>query len=347
MGKKYEELEVKLRGGVIYAYLTLREMFEVNRDTQESMQSFLQFFKKRGVAHYPGENVVVASAELLGVSKRLASVNALTSENVHDVLTGLSICNNTRFKEMFSQLARSKDLGNVDILPTIRKSDPPEMQIDKILEKAVSVYSMFCKVSKWNMAKKGGGGGGHKAYKASADPAYKDGVCWNCGEEGCRPKTCKKPQDKARQQRCYEAWKKAGKPKQGSASDKKTPSVASPSSTTERQRKVWGASGIHMHNGVLMANYKTCGGLVSSHTTKTHAEWAKDPANFRLPDNHALMIEKAKLAKGSTGGGQPPPGRRLQWHLNQRPKSTSFLRPRLPSMRGPALIPMRVLLLKQ
>ena len=101
MGKKYEELEVKLRGGVIYAYLTLREMFEVNRDTQESMQSFLQFFKKRGVAHYPGENVVVASAELLGVSKRLASVNALTSENVHDVLTGLSICNNTRFKEMF------------------------------------------------------------------------------------------------------------------------------------------------------------------------------------------------------------------------------------------------------
>ena len=148
VGKKYDDLEVKLRGGVIYAYLTLREMFEVNRDTEESMKSFLAFFKKRGVAHYPGENVVVASTELLGVCKRLASVNALTSENVHDVLTGLSICNNTRFKEMFSQLARSKDLGNVDILPTIRKSDPPEIQIDKILEKAVSMYSMFCKVSK-------------------------------------------------------------------------------------------------------------------------------------------------------------------------------------------------------
>ena len=177
MGKKYDDLEVKLRGGVIYAYLTLREMFEVNRDTEESMKSFLAFFKKRGVAHYPGENVVVASTELLGVCKRLASVNALTSENVHDVLTGLSICNNTRFKEMFSQLARSKDLGNVDILPTIRKSDPPEIQIDKILEKAVSTYSMFCKVSKWNMAKKGGGGGGHKAYKAGAEPSYEDGVC--------------------------------------------------------------------------------------------------------------------------------------------------------------------------
>ena len=108
---------------------------------------------------------------------------------------------------MFSQLARSKDLGNVDILPTIRKSGPLEIQIDKISEKVVSMYSMFCKVGKWNMVKKGGCGGGHKAHKAGAEHSYEDGVCWNCGEKGCRPKTCKKPQDKARQQRCHEAWK--------------------------------------------------------------------------------------------------------------------------------------------
>ena len=47
---------------------------------------------------YSGENVVVALTKLLGVCKRLASVNALASENVHDVLTGLSTCSNTRFK---------------------------------------------------------------------------------------------------------------------------------------------------------------------------------------------------------------------------------------------------------
>ena len=188
-------------------------------------------------------------------------MNALTSENEHDVLTGLSICNNTRFKEIFRQLARSKDLGNVDILPTIRKSDPPEIQIDKILEKVVSIYSMFCKVSKWNMTKKGGGGGGRKAYKTGAEPSYEDGVCWNYCEKGCRPKVCKKPEDKAQQQRCYEAWKKAGRPKSGSTSNKKAPSVASLSSATERQRKVWGDSGIHMHNGVLMANARPVGGL--------------------------------------------------------------------------------------
>ena len=36
----------------MYAYLTLREMFEVNIDTEESMKSFLAFFKKKGVANY-------------------------------------------------------------------------------------------------------------------------------------------------------------------------------------------------------------------------------------------------------------------------------------------------------
>ena len=159
------------------------------------------------------------------------------------------------------------------------------------------------------MAKKGGGG--HKAFKASTDPEYKDGCCWNCGKEGCRPKACDKPQDKARQSRCYEAWKKAGKPgyksKPGAASGGGKPAVANQSSNTERQRKVWGACGIHMVNGALMANCKSCGGLVPSHTTKTHDEWAKDPNNYKLPNNHALVIEKTKLSGGNTGGGQPPP----------------------------------------
>ena len=141
---------------------------------------------------------------------------------------------------MFSQLARSSDLGNVDILPTIHCSDPPGIQVDKILEKAVSIYSMFCESNKWNMAKKGQGG--HRMYKASNEPEYKDGCCWNCDKKGCKPKKFDKLEDKARLQQCYEAWKKAGrpssnKPRSDNALDKTTPPVASPSSTAERQRK--------------------------------------------------------------------------------------------------------------
>ena len=114
--------------------------------------------------------MLVASNELLGVCNRLAAVDALTSEHVHDVVTGLSICNNTRFKEMCSQLARNSHLGNVDILATIRPNDPPETQIDEILKKAVSICDMLCKTRTWNMVKKGEGG--HTAFNANTGPEY-------------------------------------------------------------------------------------------------------------------------------------------------------------------------------
>ena len=83
---------------------------------------------------------MVASNELLGVCKRLAFVDALTPVHVHDLLMEFFICKNTKFEDIFSQFARSKDLGNIDSLLTIRKSEPPKIQIDKILEKAVNTY---------------------------------------------------------------------------------------------------------------------------------------------------------------------------------------------------------------
>ena len=78
---------------MIYAYLTLCEIFEMKWDTKESMLVFLSLFKKRRVAHCPGENVLVATNELLGVCKRLSTVDVLTAKHVFDVVTGLSNCN--------------------------------------------------------------------------------------------------------------------------------------------------------------------------------------------------------------------------------------------------------------
>ena len=129
---------------------------------------------------------MVASKELLGVCKMLAAVGALTSEQVHGVLTGLSICNNTRFKDMFSQLARSSDLGNIDILPTIHCSGPPGIQLDKILEKAVNMYIIFCKSNKWNMTKKGGGG--HRTYKARTSPSTRIAVAGTVARKAASPR---------------------------------------------------------------------------------------------------------------------------------------------------------------
>ena len=62
-------------------------MFEMSRKVKASMLDFIQFFKRRDIAHYPGENVLVAPNELLGVCKSLDVEDALTDEHVIDILT--------------------------------------------------------------------------------------------------------------------------------------------------------------------------------------------------------------------------------------------------------------------
>ena len=96
--KKYSVLEPKHRGGVIYLFYTLCEMFEMDGDIKDAMISFIALFKRRGLARYVGENALLASEELLGVCKRLDAAKALRKEHINDICIGLTIVNNTRFK---------------------------------------------------------------------------------------------------------------------------------------------------------------------------------------------------------------------------------------------------------
>ena len=52
-------------------FLTLCELFQMSREIKLAMISFIEYLKKKGVATYSGENVLIASEELLGVCKRL------------------------------------------------------------------------------------------------------------------------------------------------------------------------------------------------------------------------------------------------------------------------------------
>ena len=274
------------------------------------------FFKRRDIANYPGENVLVASNELLGVCKSLDVVDALTDEHVIDVLTGLSIVNNLRFKKMFEQLLNCADLGTINVLSTIKQDDTPLEQIKGILDQATRTYDKLSKGNKWNVAKKGGGGSDHKAFAATGNnQEFKKNSCWNCGQEGCRPDKCSKPRDEARIKRCKEAWQKAkaakgGTPARGSSGSGKpsAPTAATEEPKTERQRKVWGAANLGLVNGVLMAHCKKCGGY-SNHSTTHHAKWAKLDTSgqnaYKMPDSHPLMKERALLVQGNDGGGCP------------------------------------------
>ena len=237
-----------------YTYLVLCEMFEISREVKASMFDFIQFFKRMGIAHYPGENVLVASNGLLRVCKSLDVKDALTDEHVIDILTRLAIVNNLRFKKMFEQLLNCADLGTVNILPTIDREDKPLVQIEGILDQTVRTYDKLSKSHKWNTVKKGGGGGEHKAFTAtSSNQECKKNSCWNCGREECRLDKCDKPREEARIKRCKEAWQKAKATME--ANNPGTSACRSPGSgkpypptavteqpKTERQRKVWGAA---------------------------------------------------------------------------------------------------------
>ena len=93
----------------------------------------------------------------------------MSDEHVIDILSGLAIANNLRFKKMFEQLLNCADLDTVNILLTIDQDDKPLVQIEGILGQEVRTYVKLSKGHKWNVAKKGGGGGKYKAFAATGD----------------------------------------------------------------------------------------------------------------------------------------------------------------------------------
>jgi hypothetical protein len=69
---------------------------------------------------------------------------------VFDVLSGLVICTNSRFRDLFKHLKQNKDLSNLHILGTISPNATPMEQIEAIMEKAVDTYGTLCTAQVWN-----------------------------------------------------------------------------------------------------------------------------------------------------------------------------------------------------
>ena len=59
-----------------------------------------------------------------------------------DVLTGLGICSNTKFRDMFKHLKQTAELSL--LLPNIPSYALPIKQIEGILEKAINQNDLLC-----------------------------------------------------------------------------------------------------------------------------------------------------------------------------------------------------------
>ena len=290
---KYNKLRKNCKGGVVYTYLTLCEMFQMSKEIKQAMLSFLDRFHKLGIASYQGENILLASEEVLGVCRRLNSINAITSEHIHDVLVGLSIAQNSRFRKMFECMAHSADLGTT-ILPNIPYDATPLDIIELCWEKAVDMHDFLSTTGQWNVAKKGGGL--HVANSNSNSDHYK---CWNCEKTDCNLRKCKEPKDQQRIERnkkLYQDRVKNGdiKPGRKQNNDRKKGKKGE-GGDTQYRRKVWDKSNMAMVNGALHVKCKKCG-MNQTHSSGFHDAWNRDRANFVLPDTHPYSREKCLLA---------------------------------------------------
>eukprot|EP00956_Cyclotella_meneghiniana_P028265 scaffold65213_cov39-Cyclotella_meneghiniana.AAC.4 len=251
------------------------------------MISFIEFFKRKGVARYTGENVLVVQEELLGVCRRLDAVGALTDEHVMDILTGLSICGNSRFRKKYEHLKQGAEFNLLPLEGVTMYSSPLD-KIEAILDNAATTYSSFCLANQWL-----------KVIKQNiAGVVATVNACWNCGEEGHGVGKCTKPKDQARITKNKEAFEKnkSGRNTGGGGRTSGKKDKNKKTKDPDYQRKVWANSGISMVNGVLMIHCKTCG-YNTTHGTKLHEAWASNPTSFRLSESHMYEREKKKLGQ--------------------------------------------------
>jgi hypothetical protein len=83
--------------------------------------------------------------KITGVCKRLDAIKALTDENVLDILSGLCVCTNKRFRDTFTLLRTNAELNVLhNALETVPYNAPAMVQIECVLEKATDMYDTLC-----------------------------------------------------------------------------------------------------------------------------------------------------------------------------------------------------------
>ena len=261
--KKYSKLLKNQRGGVIYTYYTLASMFTMSRDIKQAMLNYLDFSRTQDLAKVVrNENVLQAEAEVVGVCKRLNAAGALHEDVIIDILTGLSISSVCKFCKMFDTMLQNTKFGNYSLLNGIMAYSLTLKIIETIFAQATDYYDKINHSNKWNVANKGGGasGGGRRAV------AHSFHSCWNCEQDDCNLCICKKPKDQnciAKNKMQYlDSKEDTGGKRGGYRGDRnrgQDPPKGEEMSIPEYQRKKWEKQGMHLVNGQLLLNCKSCG----------------------------------------------------------------------------------------
>ena len=313
--KKFTKIPVEQQGGITYLWYCLDEMFTMSREVRQAMLEFIALFKRRGVARYTGENILVIEEELQCVSKRLAADGSLTHDHVIDILTGLCICSNTKFKSVFQHLLSNAELDCLDlVLPTIPVDPTPLETLEAVLQKACDMYDTLCIANTWIKVKE---------RTSALNSIVVKRKCWNCGDESHGVGDCPKPKDEATISKNKEEYLnsrqssgggggrgrgnnagRGGRGGRGGRSGRGGRGNPSSGDAVEYNRKAWENSGIKFDSdGVLKVNCKFCG-LNTTHSSGFHGAYLQNPSSFVLPPNHPY-IHACHILKTTRGQNAP------------------------------------------
>eukprot|EP00956_Cyclotella_meneghiniana_P015031 scaffold22790_cov42-Cyclotella_meneghiniana.AAC.3 len=307
--KKFDKIPLEQQGGITYLWYCLDEMFSMSREVRQAMLDFIALFKRRGVARYTGENVMVVEEELKCVAKRLAADGSLTQDHVIDVLTGLCICSNAKFKGIFTHLLSNAELDCLDlVLPTIPHNPTPLETLEAVLQKAYDMYDTLNIAGLWIKV----------SNRTSAlNTIVVRRKCWNCGEEGHAVSDCTKPKDEATIKKNRDEFMRTRQSNNNSGGGRGRGNGAGRgngggrgrgggrgNSDPDYQRKAWETQGIKVDSdGVLKVHCRVCG-LNTTHSSRYHNAWASNPSTFRLPDNNVYVKACQSITRNLP---KPPP----------------------------------------
>ena len=257
----------------------------------------------KGTGLARGENVAILEKRVVGTCTWLNEANALPSETVVDVLTGLTRCSVPEFTKLFDYMLQQARAASLE-LDYVSDEDTLD-QVKAIMSKAVDSYHALCTANKWHVT--------------SRRTAAFSVICWNCGEEGHPCNKCPKPKNQAAidaNKKKWEASKNSGSNGGGrgghrgasNGGDNKDDAQGSKGGGSQRQK--WGDAGIRFIGGKPKASCKTCGAFVGDHSTKFHDACMSNP-NFNLAEaspNHPLVLAWKECGIAQPGRSAPPAG---------------------------------------
>ena len=301
---KYDELDERYQGCVTFAWLLMEEVFGSTRETTESLQTFLKIIKRKGLGHYPGENMNQMATEVKAVVSSLHAIGELRRETTKDIATGMTITSVDPFKRVFETYLLEIEKNDLEVgSDYMWNQTSTKGEINYLLNLGITKYKAMGKAGLWTTPAKGGARFG----TATDEPPGKGWTngskeldCFNCGNKHKGgAKECRKPFDKEAFERRRNAYYEKKRQERGQDSST-TPS-------NYNRNKSWGApkqgeAHCKLIDGVAHSFCSKCNGgkgrWVTDHSTNYHAAKGND-SNWTLASLAKLQPQHPLLTMGT------------------------------------------------